>query len=185
MERKGDWIETFTGRKYYPLDPRPEDVDIRDIAHALALKCRFGGHCRCFYSVAQHSVYVGGQVGRKDALWGLLHDAAEAYLADICTPVKVMAEMSEFRAMEKRNQAVICQALGLAEKEPDSVRGEDKIMLLTEARSLLPSQGDSWGKWKGGFAPHDWEVDPWAAEKAERIFLRLYDLWGEASYAGV
>ena len=53
-----DWIQTYSGKKFYPLDPRPEDIDIRDIAHALSLNCRFNGHCRCFYSVAEHSVGV-------------------------------------------------------------------------------------------------------------------------------
>lgn len=57
-ERAGDWMQTFTGRQFWPMDPRPEDLDILDIAHALSLLCRFGGHCQRFYSVAEHSVHV-------------------------------------------------------------------------------------------------------------------------------
>lgn len=69
-DRRGDWIQTFTGRRFWPLDPRPEDVCIEDIAHALSLKCRFGGHCTRFYSVAEHSVHVSNYVPAEFALWG-------------------------------------------------------------------------------------------------------------------
>ena len=56
--RVGDWIQVYTGGQFWPLDPRPEEIHIEDIAHALALTCRFTGHCREFYSVAQHSLLV-------------------------------------------------------------------------------------------------------------------------------
>lgn len=88
-------IQTYTGRKFWPLDPRPEDVCIEDIAHALSLKCRFGGHCKRFYSVAQHSVLVcntlnanGGRSSPTLLMQGLMHDAAEAYLPDFPSPIK-------------------------------------------------------------------------------------------------
>src|SRR5271165_7548492 len=86
--RKGDWIQTYTGRVMYPLDPRPEEINIIDIAHALSNLCRFTGHVRTFYSVAEHSVRVSQHCDPKDALWGLLHDASEAYLADMSRPMK-------------------------------------------------------------------------------------------------
>jgi hypothetical protein len=88
-DRKGSWQQTFTGRQFWPCDPRPEDVCLEDIAHHLALMCRFGGACRVFYSVAEHSVRVAELVwdrtngDREAALAGLLHDASEAYLVDI------------------------------------------------------------------------------------------------------
>src|SRR5579885_2784587 len=91
--RHGDWIQTYCGVAFYPLDPRPEEILIEDIAHALSMLCRFTGHVKRFYSVAQHCVYVSHRCDPKDALWGLLHDAAEAYLNDISRPVKSLREL--------------------------------------------------------------------------------------------
>src|SRR4051812_6540197 len=87
-QQKGDWMQTISGKAFFPLDPRPADVDIQDIAHALAFQCRFGGHVKEFYSVAEHSVRVSLICAHEDAKWGLLHDATEAYLSDIVRPVK-------------------------------------------------------------------------------------------------
>lgn len=85
---RSDWMQTYTGRVFWPLEPRPEDVDIVDIAHALANLCRYGGHSKVFYSVAHHSVLVSQIVPPADALWGLMHDSAEAYVIDLIRPIK-------------------------------------------------------------------------------------------------
>jgi hypothetical protein len=87
-DRRGDWMQTFTGRAFYPLDPRPEDIDPVDIAHALSLICRYGGHSSRFYSVAEHCVLMSHAVAPEHALWALLHDATEAYLGDMIRPLK-------------------------------------------------------------------------------------------------
>ena len=101
------WIQTYTGKKFWPLDPRPEDVDIVDIAHALSMQCRFGGHCLRFYSTAEHSVYVSHHCGSA-ALIGLLHDGSEAYLLDMLAPIKEY--MPDYKAAEKRCQAAVYRA---------------------------------------------------------------------------
>lgn len=82
------WIQTFTGKKVFPLAMTTDMVDIKDIAHALSLKCRFTGHCRTFYSVAEHSMRVAELVRPELKLAALLHDAAEAYLPDFARPIK-------------------------------------------------------------------------------------------------
>lgn len=82
------WIQTFTGKKF-PLDkPDPALIDIEGIAHALSLLCRFNGHCTRFCSVAEHSVHVAREIDLDLAMEGLLHDAAEAYLGDVHSPLK-------------------------------------------------------------------------------------------------
>ena len=80
------WIETFTGKQFYFLDPTRDSIDIRDIAHSLAYTCRYTGHCKRFYSVAEHSILVSYLA--DDPLAGLLHDASEAYITDIASPIK-------------------------------------------------------------------------------------------------
>lgn len=83
-ERIGDWIQTFTGRQFWPLDPQPDHIDIADIAHALAHDCRFGGHCRRFYSVAEHSVLLSRAVAPEFRLAALMHDSRRVISAILC-----------------------------------------------------------------------------------------------------
>lgn len=85
------WIQTFTGKKVFPLAMTAEMVCVDDIAHALSMKCRFTGHCREFYSIAEHSVRVSLLVRPELRLAALLHDAAEAYLPDLARPIKSQA----------------------------------------------------------------------------------------------
>lgn len=138
MERKGDWIQTYTGKIFWPLDPRPEEVDIEDIAHALSFLCRFGGHTEKFYSVAEHSVRLSYIVPQKDRLWGLLHDASEAYLVDLPRPLKYHSAMGAlYRGIEEQLMNAICERFGLSPTMPQTVFNADVVMLITEKRDLL------------------------------------------------
>lgn len=132
------WIQTFMGHKFTPLAPRAEDVDIVDIAHALGNTCRFGGHCRQFYSVAQHCVNVANTLPSHLQLHGLLHDAAEAYLCDLPSPVKRDADMVTYRAAEMEIMAKIWERFGLSYGEPPEVKRADFEMFEIEAWSLFP-----------------------------------------------
>lgn len=104
--RRGAWIQTFTGGKFWPLDPRPEDFQIADIAHALSNVCRYGGHTKRFYSVAEHAVIVSLYVPRQWRREALLHDLSEAYTGDMVRPLKYQPEMAEFRKAENRIESV-------------------------------------------------------------------------------
>jgi 5'-deoxynucleotidase YfbR-like HD superfamily hydrolase len=188
--RKGDWIQTYTLRQFWPLDPRPEDVDLRDVAHALSMICRFTGHVNDFYSVAQHSVLVSLRAeslarvrGRDDALLharcGLLHDASEAYLVDVARPVKRLPEMAAYREAEKNVQRTIMRHFGLPDAEPELVKRADVELLYTEARDLFSGVNPEW-QW---FAePLPMVINPVAPREAERLFLeRFRELFGEAA----
>src|SRR6266496_642804 len=135
-----DQIVTFTGKYVSPLDPRPEMIDIRDIAAALSNQCRFTGHTvyagfPVFYSVAQHSVLVSQICDFNDAAWGLLHDASEAYLSDLARPLKYHNSLGDiYRFSERQLMDAICTHFGLPLKMPDSVKWADDVLLRSEAR---------------------------------------------------
>jgi len=174
LERKGDWIQTFTGKKFYPLDPRPEEIDINDITHALSNQCRFAGHCVQHYSVAQHSFLVSMMCSEANALFGLLHDSAEAYLIDIPSPLKRCDEFKAYRDAEKQLMNVICDVFKLDHEEPEEVKIVDKRMLATEARDLTMSEGRGWAR---TVEPYEFHIEAWKPEYARIKFMsRLHEL---------
>jgi uncharacterized protein len=173
--RVGNWGCTASGRRYWPEDPRPEDIAIEDIAHALALQCRYGGHCSEFYSVAQHAVHVSEVCDPADALWGLLHDASEAYIVDVPRPFKLAAGMEVYREFEERSMRAICDRFGLPYEMPESVRDADETLLATEARDLMPHHGEAGVPlWALSHYPMKWCVYPWTWREAEALFLRRF-----------
>lgn len=170
-----DYILTYTGKKFYPLDPRPEDVDVVDIAHALSNLCRFTGHLREFYSVATHSTYVAqlSYDGQDDTpLYGLLHDASEAYISDVSRPVKYHPGFSAYLDFEKKLQSVIYKSFGLSDLMPTAVKEADSRMLVTEMRDLgMPGQ---FGSVEMPWAPYSFNVVSQSPKEAEEEFLELY-----------
>lgn len=168
----GNWINTYSGRQFWPLAPRVEDVDIVDIAHALSMQCRFTGHVREFYSVADHCVRVAERVPPSDKLWALLHDAPEAYLIDLARPVKHAPQMAGYRDAETRLMLVIAERFGLIGPMPASVIDADNRMLITEAHALM-TMHPQWlveAPWK----PYDCGLVPREPEIAKRDFLKLF-----------
>ena len=163
------WISTFSGRRFYVLDPRPQDVDIVDIAHALSLQCRFSGHIRQFYSVAEHCVRVSDACP-EHGLWALLHDASEAFIGDMSAPLKHTSEMSRYRTTEKRIMHVIAERFGLTMPEPPEVKIADRRMLLTEARDL----GICVDGWYTEQVPFEKVIRPWPPTMAEATFLQRF-----------
>jgi hypothetical protein len=168
--RKGDWMQTATGREFWPLDPRPEEVCIEDIAHALANQCRFAGHCRQFYSVAQHSVLVSRQFsGREVRLWGLLHDASEAYVVDVPRPLKPF--LSGYGEIEDRVMAAICDRFDLPREMPKEIRVADTAILADEARDIMLPPPRPWTL---PYDPLGISIEPWSPSFAKDQFLWEY-----------
>jgi 5'-deoxynucleotidase YfbR-like HD superfamily hydrolase len=157
------------------LNPCPDEVDIDDIAHSLAHLCRFLGHTDGFYSVAQHSVTVSELVPARDALWGLLHDAAEAYLGDLPAPIKREPAMSAYRQAEDRLLGVIAAKFALPAGIPESVKQADRIVLATEFRDVTTVDDLDWIVRECGFAPSErLRIVPWPPAVAEDRFLRRH-----------
>ena len=144
QDRIDDYITTYTGVKFYPLNPRPEDVRILDIAHALSNLSRFTGHGKRHYSVSEHSIYCTYLLMKmtddpKILMYGLFHDASEAYCNDIARPLK--QNLPEYQAVEKRIQEAVYRSIGLpypTEEEYKLVKLADDIMLINECQQLLP-----------------------------------------------
>ena len=169
--QRGAWIQTYTGLKFYPLGARPEEVHVEDIAHALSMLCRFNGHLEKFYSVAEHSVYVSHIVSKENQLWALLHDAAEAYLSDIPSPVK--ANLPQFKNIEDILLEVVCERFNLPFGIPSEVKEADLIMLSTEKKVLMKEEPEHWGNLPEPSNSIDIKGLP--PEQAEELFLRRYN----------
>lgn len=179
--RQGDWIQTYSLRQFWPMDPRPEDVAIEDIAHALSMMCRFTGHVHRYYSVAEHSVRVSlhAEVLAPPerrllvARWGLLHDGDEAYLADVARPVKHLPELAPLRVAGRRIQLAVCERFNLPAEEPDEVREADRRLLYTEARDLFPRVHSEW-TWHGEPLPAPYVIEPWSQSVAKARFQERF-----------
>lgn len=171
--RRGDWIQTYTGRKFWPLEPRAEDVDIVDISRSLSQLCRFTGHTRTFYSVAEHSVRVSQEVPQEFALWGLLHDASEAYLLDLARPLKLLPELAPYRDAEAAVMRAVCERFGLPLEQPEAVGRFDRVLLRTEQRDLMqpPAPGED----RSDAEPLRERIRPWSATDAESDFLLRFE----------
>ncbi len=166
-----DWIQTYSGRTFHSLNPVEEELFVEDIAHSLSNLCRFNGHCLRYYSVAEHSVRVSRILPDELKLWGLLHDAGEAYLTDLPRPVK--QRLPSFNAMEDKVLEVVARKFNLVWPMPAPVKEADNILLATEARDLMATPPRPWNL---GVDPLPEAIDPMLPEAACRFFLGGYAL---------
>ena len=129
-------ILTYTGKTFNYLNPTPDMICIEDIAHSISNACRYAGHCNRFYSVAQHSIIVSSLCKDEYKLWGLLHDATEAYLVDVPTPLKPL--LPGYKEIENNIMSVIAKRFGLEGYQvPKEVKKIDKQILFVERDCLF------------------------------------------------
>lgn len=181
-ERRGDWMITASGRRFWPLDPREDEVDFGDIAHALSNTCRYGGHVRTFYSVAEHSVLLcrhlrettpHTMLGRRLAKWALLHDASEAYFADVIRPVKRF--VPALTVIEDALDRCIWTRAGLIEPGgvpamPAAVKRCDGEIIGDEARALFGEERLAAARWSTVPDGLGLTIEGWPPEVAEFHF---------------
>lgn len=163
-------ILTSTGIYFDFINPEFARFDIGEIAHALSHICRFTGHCREFYSVAQHSVLVS-QV--HPTLEALMHDASEAYLGDVSSPLKALLPC--YREIEHRVERAIFRHFRLCHGM-DAVRVEyaDRVLLATERRDLLPYTPEEWPS-LNCVEPMSQTIQPLPPKEACSLFLARFD----------
>jgi hypothetical protein len=172
------FIKTFTGKRFDYLNISVDNIDIIDIAHGLSHLCRFAGHVKEFYSVAQHSVLCAKVA--KDiyndpilAMYALMHDASEAYCIDVPRPLKKM--LSNYEDIESRVQEGVLEKFSLNDYSmyKPMVKEIDNRMLITEANLLLT--GGTTGFTDPIAEPYsEIEITPWSSESSKRMFLIMF-----------
>ncbi len=170
--REGDFMATYTGRKYWPCDPRPGEVFIEDIAHSLSLQCRYAGHCILHYSVAEHSVHIARWLlpihGPTVALYGLLHDAPETYCVDVPRPLK--PHLANYKAIEERNWHAVADRYCLSRELPDVVHEADNRIIADELVNMRPMPWHA--RHTNGLGV---KIGCWSPEAAEVEFLATFE----------
>ncbi|HEY0490172.1 MAG TPA: phosphohydrolase [Telluria sp.] len=166
------YVSTFSGNRFYPLEPRIDRVAIEDIAHGLAYQCRFNGQTCEFYSVAQHSLIVASLVPPALRMAALLHDAAEAYLGDMVKPLKVL--LPEFAAIEDKVTRIIGDTFGVDFSDYGPIKEADLIALSTEKRDLMPHSVERWA-YLDSVRPLPDPIVPMSPRDAKLAFLHEFD----------
>lgn len=188
--RHGDWIQTYSGKPFWPYDPRVEDLDIDDIAESLSRTGRFGEHSLIHYNLADHSVWVMNRLigtTAKVQLAALLHDSAEAYLRDLPRAVKYHPQMDFYRAEEEKLKRLILSWAGVLDAYLEFgrlIKLYDNIALSTERRDLMAPCRFTWGS-LADYPPHHVQIRPSvSAESSRRSFKYHYDRLSAAVRAG-
>jgi hypothetical protein len=165
-------IQVVSGGAFDYRNPRPQDIHIEDVAHALGNICRFGGHTLRFYSVAEHSVLVSSIAPPHLALQALLHDAAEAFIGDMPRPLKTL--LPEYRVVEARVWRAVAERFGLPETLDPLIHELDNRVLLAEKAALLRQPAPVSWAWADGLEPADVTVRAYPPTTASLVFLDRY-----------
>ncbi len=168
--RKGDWIQTFTGRQFWPLDPRPTDVCIEDIAHHLSMQCRYSGAVRRFYSVAEHCCHLAAVAPSHLKLIALMHDAAEAYLVDVPRPIK--KSLTVYYDLERGVEQAVATKFGLAHPWHPEVMELDTRICTDERLQLMATAPIPWS---GELPALGVDIECLTPSRAERRFLDTFE----------
>lgn len=166
------WIETYTVKQFWFLNPSPEMFNIEDIAHALSMVCRYAGHVNRFYSVATHCCLIADYFSYDPRLHltALMHDAAEAYIGDMPRPLK--RRLKQFRAIEGRIEQALAEKFGIIYPMPAEIKIADLRITLDERRALKSPSGRVWSE--DASTPLGVTIPDWSPKRAKAEFLRRY-----------
>jgi 5'-deoxynucleotidase YfbR-like HD superfamily hydrolase len=178
------WIQTYSGKKFQLLSPKIEDISIIDIAHALSMQCRFTGHTKHFYSIAQHSVFVS-QLCYNYPLYGLLHDASEAYLSDISSPLKNSGYFENYKHYENNLQELVFKKF-IGKPESNIIKKEvkeaDLELLAIESFQLMQPLHPEFKAHLECNLIKDIKIEELVPSQARNMFLDRYiELTGDSS----
>lgn len=176
--RKSNYMHTSTGNKYWPLEPRAEEVEIETIAHHLAMKARYNGATADFISVAEHSYWVSMYEPELDPLEKLLHDASETYNGDLIRPLKYdPAFRAPFQRVEELNEKVIAERFALVYPFPASVKRADEAVTEAEIQqAIVMAPGQDWnvGRLHDATSVADIRIQFWDWRTAKMMFLTRF-----------
>lgn len=175
VPRKGDWMQTASGRVFWPIDPRVDEIHIDDIAHALGMACRYAGHCLQFYSVAEHCVLMTRWLNANgydhDAqLTALLHDAPVTYLVDVPRPVKPY--LTEYKTIETRLWLLVAGRFGISPNMPSIVKFADTAILADEQQQNMAPCAEPWNL---EHPPLGVTLEYWSPSRAKAEFLLEFE----------
>lgn len=162
-------IQTFGGHQFNFLDPQSSIFTIEDVAQALSNICRFTGHVKEFYSVAQHCVLVSNLVPKEFAMHGLLHDAAEAFIGDVSTPLKML--LPQYKEIERAVEDAVFSRFGVLHMPHEIVKMADLQALKLEKRDLMG--GPDW-EYLAHIKLLDVKIEPVTPASAKELFLHRY-----------
>jgi hypothetical protein len=161
-------ILTSQGTYFNFVAPRESEINVTIIAHALSNLCRFTGHCREFYSVAQHAVLVSMIVPPELAYFALHHDDAEAFVGDVASPLKKM--LPGYKEIERYVEAEVFRRMSLPATLPPEVKRADLVALRTEQRDLMHKAGGLWTS-LDGIEPADIRIAPLSPRAAFELYM--------------
>jgi uncharacterized protein len=175
------WMETLRGERYFYLAPDPSVIDIKDIARSLSYMCRYNGHLKRFYSVAEHCIHMANYAPADLKFLALMHDAHEAYCGDTLTPKKAaMGRGGISDQIEQMAKETVEHTLGLAHlwtpEKRAAVKVIDTAICVDEREVLKCDSGLDWGLTMSLGIHQRIAEFPWRdLEQTERTFLMLYD----------
>lgn len=167
------WMQTLTGKIFYPLNPTPESICISDIAGALSKMCRFGGHCARFYSVAEHCVLVAAHAPQHLKLTALMHDASEAYLVDVPRPVK--RQLVDYSRIETKLMRAIAARFKFEWPLPQEIKAIDTAILSDERDQNMEFMDVPSRLWGNVLPPLGVKLKFWDPANANSEFLLAFD----------